>query len=744
MKISRQLAVTLSTVCLLAFAPGSQAQNKDHDKYTIKLKHRDFTPTPSVQALTQPVPPNKKQHLLLQFHELPSASLLKELGVKPLHYVSPTTIAATITGPISAQLQPLIRWSGNLQASDKFSRTARKNLEQKNAPLTTLLLETFPDTPAHEFTQTILTAGGTDIAHEALPAHLHLIEAPAETFQQLADQPEVMWISQPSQRLIAGQSTHYCSGPKTPYGTVANFAVLGSGWDGPGKGSVTLKYHFVNNTLDLAGTLEYEIVQIALIEWSKYAAIQFVQTMSPNEPRSIDVSWARAAHGDPLPFDGPDGELAHTFFPSPPNGEPIAGDMHFDEDESWAETIGGNWWISPDKHLYTVALHEAGHALGLDHSDVAGAVMQPFYEGPVTGLHSDDIAGIQDLYHAPTPVPYVIERNNTPSQQTEVKIMNREDNMQTILQTYPTRLPETGYDGSYEFRIAYYNADDTADLYVIEKFNPSTGKTHLRVLDGTTHFRTELYNQVIGVVGATTNYKYDFAFADYDPPKNPITFDDHADLFVINKANTSSQFTEVYIFNGKERFGPQLYRGETILPETGTDGRYKFEVGDANYDNQPDIYVIDRGLNGLGPTKVSILNGADDYKAYFLRPTEISYQDAGLDHKNEFELGHFNNDGELDLYILQTYGTTSELMELTVLSGIDRFQTVLTQNSTQLPQASPTIGRAFVLESKMPPPRARSTCSLTRVFGFNNDPSLPMVLVGSIGALIYRRRKRLR
>ena len=47
-----------------------------------------------------------------------------------------------------------------------------------------------------------------------------------------------------------------------------------------------------------------------------------------------------------------------------------------------------------------VATHEFGHSLGIDHSDVQGAIMYPYYTGYVEGmkLHSDDIAAIQSLY----------------------------------------------------------------------------------------------------------------------------------------------------------------------------------------------------------------------------------------------------------------------------------------------------------------------------------------------------------
>ena len=54
--------------------------------------------------------------------------------------------------------------------------------------------------------------------------------------------------------------------------------------------------------------------------------------------------------------------------------------------------------------LFSVALHETGHALGLGHSSNPGAVMYPYYRMQ-TGLTSDDIAGIQALYGAVSAPP---------------------------------------------------------------------------------------------------------------------------------------------------------------------------------------------------------------------------------------------------------------------------------------------------------------------------------------------------
>src|SRR2546426_1114776 len=70
--------------------------------------------------------------------------------------------------------------------------------------------------------------------------------------------------------------------------------------------------------------------------------------------------------------------------------------MHLDDDETWR--IGANI------DLYSVALHELGHALGLGHSDDPKAVMYPYYK-MVTALGIDDVKAIQTMYAAGTAPP---------------------------------------------------------------------------------------------------------------------------------------------------------------------------------------------------------------------------------------------------------------------------------------------------------------------------------------------------
>jgi len=153
----------------------------------------------------------------------------------------------------------------------------------------------------------------------------------------------------------------------------------------------TLSFAFETGTGDLAGTQERQPVRNAFTTWQQQIPIDFVEVGTANNP-NFTIGWFTGNHGDSSPFDGVGNTLAHAFYP-PPCGGQHAGKCHFDDAEVWSLSGAGNTFDTE-----TVALHEIGHLLGLDHSTVPGAVMFPTYAGPRRALAADDINGIQTLY----------------------------------------------------------------------------------------------------------------------------------------------------------------------------------------------------------------------------------------------------------------------------------------------------------------------------------------------------------
>ncbi len=369
----------------------------------LRLKTRQIQNDVSrVVTRADPPAPFRPGHLLLQFAEAPSPATLTELenrGIRVLHGIPENGLLVTLDRPVSLDGTHAI-YAEPLASQDKISPIVTANPTKWEGHF---LVEFHEDVDAGDARAMLLRLRlklqeNPDLApHQLMIQVENSREAVGAAMAAVGAQDEVSYIFPASRDLARGVPARAYASPLTTAGAVTqNIPTYGNGWAGPGHGAATVGYVFSTMTEQLPASETEAAIQKAMSQWSQAVQVTWAEGSSASAPQAVNIFFATYNHGDGYPFTGPGGVLAHTFYPAPPNPEPIAGDMHFNDSETWR--IGSN------TDVFSVALHEFGHALGLGHSDDPSDVMYPYYK-MVSTLNSGDIAAVQTLYAPVTAAP---------------------------------------------------------------------------------------------------------------------------------------------------------------------------------------------------------------------------------------------------------------------------------------------------------------------------------------------------
>ncbi len=181
-------------------------------------------------------------------------------------------------------------------------------------------------------------------------------------------------------------------------------------WGGPGT-TVTYSFATTNYAISHSNSASGFIKAIpeswksaitgAFNEWSSACGLNFTEIADSGTDWNADDATGDIRIGITTMSNA--GTIAYAFYPTGPSG---AGDIHFGDSWDWYTDSG-----TPDPtqtDLFSIALHEIGHAIGIGHYlDDLTSVMYPYYSAGETkrDLTPEVIAVAQTQYGASSATP---------------------------------------------------------------------------------------------------------------------------------------------------------------------------------------------------------------------------------------------------------------------------------------------------------------------------------------------------
>lgn len=212
-----------------------------------------------------------------------------------------------------------------------------------------------------------------------------------------------------------------------------------------------------------------------------------------------------------------------------------------------------------------------------------------------------------------------------------------------------------------------WNDDGVNDMFLIQRSGTASGKVEVGV-----------YSTQYSYFDARTAGQPNYYTALLPVAMNAVNGDrefrmdnwgggSKPDLFAIHKANTASGFVEVTVFTGESNFTTSSSVFQTTLPTAGRD--WTFDVGHFNNDGFVDLFAVLR--NGTVATELFVESGAGP-TASTVFSTELFHTNTAMprtDKSYQFVAGDLGNNGVPDLVAIQKYGAESGRLEFNILPG---------------------------------------------------------------------------
>lgn len=183
------------------------------------------------------------------------------------------------------------------------------------------------------------------------------------------------------------------------------------------------------------------VTGINVVEVPDNGAAFSVSGNQQNDPRFGDIRIAGVGLGSST--------LGMAFLPPQFNGGTLAGDIVMNTQVAWN--------VNTTYDIRTVAIHEFGHSLGMDHATITSAVMYAYYTGTKQSLSTDDVNGLRSIYGERSPDAFDAWSSN---------------------QTFATATNVTPYlDANKQIRLAPLDINTSSDVdwyYVKAPANPSS------------------------------------------------------------------------------------------------------------------------------------------------------------------------------------------------------------------------------------------------------------------------------